>query len=116
MSDAPNPAGLQEGTHDKSWKVAVAGNRLTVTWGRTGSAGRSKVKTLASPAAAAAMARKTGDRETEQGIQARAARFSVRTGDGPEARDGLAIAPSRPALERRSQSSETFAQGTMSRR
>jgi DNA ligase 1 len=42
----------QEGTSNKFWEVGVVGTKLTVRWGRIGSKGQSKTKTLPSSDAA----------------------------------------------------------------
>jgi predicted DNA-binding WGR domain protein len=43
---------LVEGASNKFWEVDVSGNDVTTRWGRIGTAGQSKTKTFASPAAA----------------------------------------------------------------
>ncbi|HYC89750.1 MAG TPA: DUF4132 domain-containing protein [Thermoanaerobaculia bacterium] len=43
---------LVEGASNKFWEVEVSGNDVTTHWGRIGTAGQSKTKTFASPAAA----------------------------------------------------------------
>ena len=47
-----------DGTSHKFWQVVSGGRTLTVTYGRIGTAGQSKTKTLATPEAAAAEAAK----------------------------------------------------------
>ena len=43
---------LVEGASNKFWEVEASGNDVTTRWGRIGTAGQSKTKTFASPAAA----------------------------------------------------------------
>jgi DNA ligase-1 len=58
-----------DGTSSKFWEVVVSGSEMTVCFGRIGTAGQTKTKTLASPEAAAREADKLVAEKTAKGYR-----------------------------------------------
>jgi predicted DNA-binding WGR domain protein len=64
---------LVDGRSSKFWEVAVAGKTMTVRFGRIGSDGQTKRKTMTSPAAAEGAARKLLSEKLAKGYRRKAA-------------------------------------------
>jgi predicted DNA-binding WGR domain protein len=60
---------FSDGKSSKFWQFEVSGTKLTTRWGRIGTDGQSKVKTFASPAAAAAQGQKQLDAKLARGYR-----------------------------------------------
>ncbi len=60
---------FREGSSDKFWEVRTQGAEVTVRYGRSGSAGQTKVKTFADEAAAARHAEKLIEEKTAKGYR-----------------------------------------------
>jgi len=58
-----------EGTSSKFWEVSVSGNDMTTRWGRIGTDGQSKTKTLTDAAKAQAEADKLIEEKTAKGYE-----------------------------------------------
>ncbi len=98
---------LKEGTSSKFWEAKVDGKKLVLAWGRIGTAGQSKTKAFANPAAAQAehdklVKEKLGKGYAEIGkggkpIKAAPAAASTKT--APAAKPSIAKGPSKRDLE-----------------
>jgi predicted DNA-binding WGR domain protein len=88
---------LVEGVSNKFWEIEVSDNDVTTRWGRVGTAGQSKTKTFASPAAA--------QKEHDDLVREKLAKGYHEVGAGPSAPP-----PARP------ENGEAIARGNLGRK
>ncbi len=80
---------FKDGSSSKFWEVTVSGNRLTVRFGRIGSAGQEKSKTFAAPALA--------QKEQDKLIAEKQSKGYKEVGPPSSAKDGPRAAAIKPA-------------------
>ena len=67
MNDKPRYFEFTEGKSGKFWEVSQSGSEATTRWGRIGSTGQSKTKSLADEATAARQVSKSIEEKTAEG-------------------------------------------------